>query len=168
MILGVQVIKITNKLINELKGVNKYLTRPLKQKWVTERKFRQLTIELISADSKFKFKLYMRQSTLHDNNFSCGISYIENGENDLTLARYNGSSHVHVNKIDNQRFDFQCHIHEANEECLKVAKKIEDYAISTTRYGDLAGAIQCILLDYNIKDLNIGQLIEQGGLFDEV
>lgn len=160
--------KITKELLAELKQVQKALTRPFKQKWTTERKFRQLSVELISQCGAYKFNLYLRQNELHDNNFSCGISLIRNGENDITLARYNGSNHVHVNKLDGKRFEFECHIHEANEECLKVAKKIEDHARATDKYTNLAGAIRCILEDYNIIDINLGQLIKQGGLFDEL
>ena len=160
--------KIDNNQIGELKKIAKILPKPLKTKWVIERKVKQFTVELISQDHSNRFKLYMRQSTLHEHNFSCGISLINDGENDLTLARYNGSHHIHVNKIDGQRFEFECHIHQANEECLKVAKKIEDFAIATDRYDDLSGAIQCMLKDYNIIDINLGQLIEQGGLFDEL
>lgn len=160
--------KITKELLSELKNVEKVLPKPLKQKLVTERKVRQLSIELVSVEHDYLFNFYIRQSVLHENNFSCGISLVESGENDITLARYNGSHHIHVNKLDGQRFEFVCHIHEANEECLKVAKKIEDYAIATDRYNSLSGAIQCILQDYNIIDINLGQLIEQGGLFDEL
>ncbi len=150
-----------------LKSVPKILLKPLRQKWIDQLKFRQLSIELCSQDQKHRFKLYMRQSNLDEDNFSCGLSYLESNESDITLARYNGSSHVHVNKCDGQRFDFQCHIHQANEASLKVSKKIENFAIQTDRYKNLSGAIQCVLKDFNIIDINIGQLIEQGGLFDE-
>ncbi|MCU4589088.1 hypothetical protein KTJ20_10030 [Acinetobacter ursingii] len=159
---------INDELLAELKSIHKELARPFKQKWTSERKFRQLTIELASIDQRFNFNFYIRQNELHENDFSCGISLIRQGENPLTLARYNGSSHVHVNKLDGQRFEFQCHIHEANSQCLKVAKKIEDHAHATDRYNNLAGAIQCIFEDYHIIDLNLGQLIKQGGLFDEI
>lgn len=159
--------KITAKMLQDLKAIQKELTKPLKQKWIVERKFRQLNVELIGIDGVDSFSLYMRQNELHENDFSCGISLIKQGENNLTLARYNGSSHIHVNKLDGQRFEFECHIHEANPACLKLAKKIEDYAIATQRYTNLAGAIKCLLSDYNIIDINLGQLIQQGGLFDE-
>jgi len=92
---------------------------------------------------------------------------IINGDNDITLARYNGSNHVHVNKCDGRRFDFECHIHEANERSLKASKKIENYAEPTNRYTNLQGAIQCALTDFNIMNLSIAQLVEQGGLFDD-
>ena len=159
--------KLSNEEILALKSMPKKLLKPLRQKWIDQLKFRQLSLELCSNDEEYRFKLYMRQSTLDDDNFSCGLSYLESNENDITLARYNGSSHVHVNKCDGQRFDFECHIHEANEESLKVSKKIENFAIKTNRYTNLSGAIQCVLKDFNIIDINIGQLIKQGGLFDE-
>ena len=62
---------------------------------------------------------------------------------------------------------FQCHIHQADEKSLKVSKKIENFAIATNRYTNLQGAVQCALKDFNIIDLDIGQLIQQGGLFDD-
>ncbi|MEN8381335.1 hypothetical protein [Acinetobacter radioresistens] len=155
---------INDKEIEAFKKMQKFLTKPLKQKWTTNHKVRQLSIELYSGDHFFK--IYMRQSTVDEDNFSCGISLISNGKNDITLARYNGSNHVHVNKCDGRRFDFECHIHTANEASLKASKKIENYAEPTNRYTNLQGAIQCALRDFHIMDLSIGQLIEQGGLFD--
>lgn len=157
---------LTNTEIDLLKILPKYLTKPMRHKWITNLKVKQLSIELYGGDHLFK--IYMRQSVLDEDNFSCGVSLVVNGNNDITLARYNGSSHVHVNKCDGRRFDFECHIHMANEESLKASKKIENYAEPTNRYTNLQGAIKCVLSDFHIVDLTIGQLIEQGGLFDEV
>lgn len=157
--------KLTDKEILAFKIMPKYLTKPLKQKWTINLKVKQLSIELYSGS--YNFNIYMRQAMLDEDNFSCGISLTANGNNDITLARYNGSNHVHVNKCDGRRFDFECHIHEANEKSLKASKKIENYAEPTNRYTNLQGAIQCVLDDFHIMDLSIGQLIEQGGLFDD-
>lgn len=157
--------RLTNDEIAALKKMPKFLTKPLKQKWTINLKVKQLSIELYSGDHLFK--IYMRQAVMDEDNFSCGISLITNGNNDITLARYNGSNHVHVNKGDGRRFDFECHIHEANENSLLASKKIENHAEPTNRYTNLQGAIQCVLTDFHIADLSIGQLIEQGGLFDD-
>lgn len=157
--------KMTDKEILAFKNMPKYLTKPLKQKWTINLKVKQLSIELYSGS--YNFNIYMRQAMLDEDNFSCGISLTANGNNDITLARYNGSNHVHVNKCDGRKFDFECHIHEANEKSLKASKKIENYAEPTNRYTNLQGAIQCVLADFHIMDLSIGQLIEQGGLFDD-
>lgn len=157
--------KLTDKEILAFKNMPKYLTKPLKQKWTINLKVKQLSIELYSGS--YNFNIYMRQAMLDEDNFSCGISLTANGNNDITLARYNGSNHVHVNKCDGRKFDFECHIHEANEKSLKASKKIENYAEPTNRYTNLQGAIQCVLADFHIMDLSIGQLIEQGGLFDD-
>lgn len=157
--------KLTDKEILVFKDMPKYLTKPLKQKWTVNLKVKQLSIELYSGDHNFN--IYMRQAMMDEDNFSCGISLTVDGNSDITLARYNGSNHVHVNKCDGRRFDFECHIHEANEKSLKASKKIENYAEPTNRYTNLQGAIQCVLTDFHIMDLSIGQLIEQGGLFDD-
>lgn len=159
--------KISDSEILVLKKVAKKLQKPLRQKWTNSLKVKQLSIDLCSIDGLYVFELYMKQALLDENNFSCGISYKDITNNVYTLARYNGSSHVHVNKCDGQRFEFECHIHQAKEGSLKLSKKIENFAIKTERYKDLHGAINCILLDFNVIDLNISQLIEQGGLFDE-
>ena len=157
--------RLNNKEILVFKNTPKYLTKPLKQKWTVNLKVKQLSIELYGGNHHFQ--IYMRQAVMDEDNFSCGISLVTNGNNDITLARYNGSNHVHVNKCDGRRFDFECHIHEANENSIKTSKKIENYAESTNRYTNLQGAIQCVLADFHIMDLSIGQLIEQGGLFDD-
>ncbi|TPR80636.1 hypothetical protein FJV18_04075 [Acinetobacter baumannii] len=159
--------KLNNIEIEALKNMQKSLTKPLRIKWTTSLKFKQITIDLCNIDRTMMFKLYMRQSVLDEDNFSCGISFTKNGEDDITLARYNGSNHVHVNKSDGQRFEFQCHIHQANEESFKVSKKIEHHAIATNRYTNLQGAIQCVIQDFAIINLDISQFFKQGGLFDD-
>lgn len=159
--------RISNAQIEALKAMPKQLAKPFRQKWVKSLKFNQLSIGLCDAEQQYNFNLYLRQSTLDIDNFSCGISLLEANEDDVTLARYNGSSHVHVNKCDGQRFEFQCHIHQASEESLKQSKKIENHATATDRYKNLQGAVQCVLKDFNIIGIDIAQLTTQGGLFDD-
>lgn len=136
-------------------------------KWKTHEKSRKLEIVVTSIDGLHSFVMYLRQNEIHENDFSCGLRLVRSGQDDVTLARYNGSSHRHVNKIEKDEISFKCHIHLATERYWNIGRKIEDYATSTVRYSNLSGAIQCMLVDYYISGLNVGQLIAQGGLLDE-
>lgn len=135
-------------------------------KWVTQRQSKQCDIDLISKTG-LKFVLYIRQNINDDDNFSCGLRLIQNGQEDITLTRYNGSNHTHTNTIENEQIDFECHIHQATERYQLIGKKIDSFALATTRYTDLRSAIKCLLQDCAIDGLQLEHLLPQGGLFDE-
>ena len=65
--------------------MQKTFNKPIPAKWITNLKFKQITIDLCNVDRTMMFKLYMRQSVLDEDNFSCGISFMKNGEDDITL-----------------------------------------------------------------------------------
>lgn len=96
-----------------------------------------------------KFHLYTRQSTLDPDDFSTGLIWLRSGD-DVTLARYNGASHVHRNAIEGDKLSFVCHIHELTERYQSVGKKGESYAVATTQYGNLDQALALLLKDWNI------------------
>lgn len=153
--------------IEYLNNVPKYYLGGESLKWKIKDKSRKLDVPVSSEDGQHAFIIYFRQCEKHENNFSCGVRLVRSGKDDITLVRYNGSSHVHVNFIEKDKMEFKCHIHLAAERYWAIGRKLEDYAVSTERYQNLAGAIQCLLVDYKIESLNIGQLIKQGGLLDE-
>lgn len=160
---------LTDEEITKLVEVKKlYTGKASALKWQSKLKNKTLDIPLSTEDGKMAFVIYARQNEIHENNFSCGIRLVQKGKDDLTLARYNGSSHVHVNHIEKDRFEFVCHIHLATERHWMSGKKLEDYAILADRYSDLIGAVKCILMDYNVSGIHDGQLVTQGGLFDEI
>lgn len=104
-------------------------------------------------DNKRNCSLYVRQNERIKNNFSCGILVIlDNGEK-LTLARYNGNDHPHLNPIEKTRFIDQYHIHLATERYIAFGKKPDKYAEITNRYATLKGALNCLVTDYHIAGI---------------
>jgi hypothetical protein len=62
------------------------------------------------------------------------------------LRRYNGKSHEHTNKMERQTiYDF--HIHFATERYQHSGLREDAYAEATNRYGDLQGALTCLIQD---------------------
>lgn len=108
----------------------------------------------VSADSGEKFSLYVRQSTIIAGAFSCGLAIEMPGQERLTLCRYNGNDHPHINPIEQQRMDFCCHIHRATARYIAAGRKPESYAEKTDRYHTVNGALACLLSDCNIRGLD--------------
>ena len=68
------------------------------------------------------------------------------------LRRYDGSDHTHYNRIEKEEID-GFHIHYATEryQLNRLKPKEDDYAQPTDRYGDLEGALQCLIDDANFE-----------------
>ncbi len=62
------------------------------------------------------------------------------------LRRCNGKSHEHTNLIEKQTF-YEFHIHMATERYQREGENEDWYAEPTDRYGDLSGAIDCLIAD---------------------
>lgn len=108
-------------------------------------------LEVLSNDSKYRFTLITRQSTLIPDNYSCGLLWHASSTNRVMLARYNGSDHEHANPIEGEAFSFSCHIHRATERYIAAGRKFEHYATPTKRYNSLEGAMVCLMQDNNIS-----------------
>lgn len=65
----------------------------------------------------------------------------------LTLARYNGPSHIHGD------ISYRPHIHRATERAIAAGKKPESEAYETNRYDTLSGALACLAEDYNLDGI---------------
>ena len=66
----------------------------------------------------------------------------------LTLARYNGPSHVHGD------IAYQSHIHRASERAIAAGKKPESEAEASDRFQTLEGALACLMQDFNVTGLD--------------
>jgi hypothetical protein len=69
------------------------------------------------------------------------------------LARYNGSSHPHPNRIEQTRIEFAPHIHKTTERYLRANMKADGFAEQTNRYSTLAGAMHALVTDLNMRGL---------------
>ena len=100
-----------------------------------------------------RFRIFTRQNNSVADDFSCGIRWeLPSGEN-LTLARYNGSSHPHRNAIEGESLPPACHIHKATERYLRHNRRAEGFAEETTRYSDMAGALRALAKDFCVSGL---------------
>lgn len=126
----------------------------------------ELNYDVVSSCDLYHFYLYTRQSVPDKDDFSCGLMW--KGSNsklnsNVTLIRYNGSSHIHSNFLENEEISQRCHIHRATQRYIQANKKPERYAQATDRYQNLKGAIRCLLQDCNVSGLNTvfqGDLLE--------
>lgn len=109
--------------------------------------------DVVSDDRQHRFTLFVRQSTLIASSFSCGLRWHVPAGGEAMLARYNGSDHAHRNSIEGDVFDGVCHIHSATQRYASLNRKLEHFAEATTRYSDQEGALQCLLVDWNISGL---------------
>lgn len=89
-----------------------------------------------------------------ESGFSCGLSWVTPGGETLTLLRYNGGAHQHVNKMEAEQLERVCHIHRATERYIKAGKKAEGFAEATTKFSTLKGALHCLVIDANIKGIS--------------
>ncbi|MGA7440921.1 MAG: hypothetical protein WBW82_02055 [Candidatus Sulfotelmatobacter sp.] len=102
----------------------------------------------VSSASGNEFVIAVRQAVPNPFNFSVILSYRMPGYNTLfRLRRYNGRHGGHTNEIEGDEIGDKCHVHTATERYQKLGAKEEGYAVETTRYSDLNGAVHCLLED---------------------
>lgn len=96
-----------------------------------------------------RFTLFLRQNSLDSFDFSAILGYHIPGTNTVfRLRRYNGR-HFHTNAIENETI-YGCHIHIATERYQIRGGDEEAFAIETTLYSDLRGALACLIADCHI------------------
>ncbi|MGC2446076.1 MAG: hypothetical protein WA477_00420 [Candidatus Sulfotelmatobacter sp.] len=102
----------------------------------------------VSSASGNEFFINVRQTVRNPLNFSVILSYRIPGYTTLfRLRRYNGKHGGHTNEIEGNHLGDECHIHTATERYQKLGGDEESFAVETTRYSDLNGAIRCLLED---------------------
>ena len=96
---------------------------------------------VVSEDGHHEFVLFTRQSLLIPNSFSAGMRWRSKTGEEVILIRCNGSDHPHGNALEHESFGAQQHIHLATERYIAAGRKAETYAMPTTSYSTLAGAL---------------------------
>ena len=90
----------------------------------------------------------VRQAVPNPLNFSVILMHRIPGYNTLfRLRRYNGRHGGHTNEIERNKIGDECHIHTATERYQKLGADEEGFAVETTRYSDVNGAVRCLLED---------------------
>ena len=142
---------ISNELLDQLRSCPKRVTS-----WVCQDREKpshiESTCEAIS-DVGDDFLIYMRQSKILNDDFSCGIKWKTPDGDWVALARYNGSSHVHTNRIDGEVFVQQCHVHQITVEAVQRGWSHENYAVANDSYATLNEAKHLLANEFNVQDL---------------
>lgn len=145
---------LTDEKIASLLRLSKTVRNPSARKKV-KGLHEQINYNVDSDDGETHFELFVRQNLKIQDDFSCGLLWLLPSGETVTLVRYNGSGHRHRNPIENQSFEYQCHVHRASERYVTTNKKPETFAEPTDRYQTLNGALDCLLCDCNISGLNV-------------
>ena len=137
----------TDDQIAELQSMPKRVTNP-RARWSDKPGHRQRNFQLTGLeDESRRFQIYLRQNEADVNDFSCGIAYLPIGGNRLTLARYNGPSHIH------RDIRYRAHIHRATAKAIAEGRKPESEADETDRYTTLNGAFRCLVDDFQVEGI---------------
>ena len=131
---------ITDKDLEYLCKLKKIVSNP-KINWKEKPGHKQKDFYVHSEKDEFIFRLYTRQNTLIEDDFSCGLAVVKPDGQSLTICRYNGSGHIHG------EFIFICHIHKSTEITIKSGKKPESHAEKTLKYKTLTGALYQLSID---------------------
>lgn len=99
----------------------------------------------VQGEGDARFAIYQRQNRKDQSDFSCGIRFCPPGATPLTLARYNGPSHVHG------EIRYRAHIHRTTASAIAAGRRPESYATPTDRYATLEGALACLLQDFHVN-----------------
>ena len=141
--------------LEELQSMVKHVTNP-RARWTSKPGHRQRNFQVIAgAEEETRFSIYQRQNKRDDSDFSCGIAFLPPGGARLTLARYNGPSHIHGD------IKFRPHIHRATARAIAVGKKPESEAAKTDRFNSLNGAFRCLLDDFRVEGVSPHELDQQ-------
>lgn len=141
---------ISIELLDQLKACSKTVT-----KWICQDRGKlshiESTCEAVS-DEGDDFLIYMRQNKSLDDDFSCGIKWKTPDGEWVVLARYNGSSHIHTNKLDGEVFVQQCHIHQITVEAVQRGWSHENHAVASDSYATLDEAKLLLANEFNVQE----------------
>ncbi len=139
----------TDQELDELRSMPKRVTNP-GARWASKPGHQQRNLQVIGLqDAAARFAVYLRQNEEDEADFSCGIGYLPQGGRRLTLARYNGPSHVHGD------IAYRPHIHRATERAIAAGRKPESEAEETDLYTTLDGAFRRLILDFQITGITV-------------
>ena len=105
---------------------------------------------VVIGEAQNEFRVILRKSKFNPLAFSAILGVrVPQSNRIFRLRRYNGKSHEHTNSLEKQTF-YDFHIHMATERYQRLGDREprEDaYAEVTARFGDLTGALDCLIED---------------------
>jgi len=138
-----------NNLISEEKIVDREFENFFNMK--SKRGHKELNLPIDRNDGS-SFRIIIRQNIEDALDFSVILGYVPSAKNVVfILRRYNGKSHEHTNRLDDNIPFYDFHIHQATEKYQKSGFKEEFFAESTGKYSNLRGALKCFFEDCNIR-----------------
>ncbi len=102
---------------------------------------------LVQGIGENQFHLILRQADSTPLDFSIILAVCPQNTNQLfRLCRYNGKSHEHTNRIEENTF-YDFHIHMATERYQELGMREDAYAEPSDRFWDFHTALRCMLDD---------------------
>jgi hypothetical protein len=143
---------LTDEQVKRLLLTPKRITNPAARN-VTDANHDKRDYIVESEDGTERFRVFVRQNKTILDDFSCGLQWLPAGGESLILARYNGSSHDHPNRIEGTRVEHSCHVHKTTERYIRANLKPEGFAEVTSTYQTCNGALNRLVIDCNIAGL---------------
>jgi len=156
---------ISDEKIQELARMPKRVKNPTAH-LVTDANHQKKDFLVESRDGTEQFKIFFRQSKTVANDFSCGIIWFPRGDESLILARFNGSSHVHVNRMGGEKMDCVCHVHRTTERYIQNNLSPDGHAIATASYKTASGALAELAREFKVTGLEGIAVPDQQELFN--
>jgi hypothetical protein len=115
----------------------------------------------VSGAKGHEFLLKFRQSEINPLDFSVILLYVPKGSSrQFRLRRYNGKSHEHTNRIEDNTF-YEFHIHTATERYQQLGCDEDAFAEPTDRYATYPEALECMIRDcaftFSTKNKDLGE-----------
>ena len=105
------------------------------------------------ASEERTYRLFVRQSTFRPAAFSVGLVLCTPSGGTVLLARYNGGSHAHRNRVERQRLPPGPHRHLTVRRYLDAGLRPDGYAETDGRFVSLAAALRCLIADCGIQGM---------------
>jgi hypothetical protein len=145
----------TDEQIHALLAMPKRVTHP-NARWHVQGKHTKMDYDVEGPEGA-RFLLYLRQHRFMPDDFSCGLRWTTPSGDTLTLVRYNGPSHDHLNHIEKESLGFVCHIHRATQRYIDAGRKPEGCAEDTSAYQTLTGTFHCLIRDCRISGIQTNE-----------
>lgn len=142
---------MTQEEISCLITIPKVITSSTRSKFKPGNRSRRINLEAMSEDKQFRFEIFIRQSEKFEERFSIGLRYILEKDDDIVLARYNGSQGQHVNKYTDGQIFSSFHKHFATEEAFQKGIKPEHTA-RVANYVNFSEALLRFFTELNFNN----------------
>jgi len=149
---------LTDALVERLRLLPKRVQNP-RVRLTIKGKHQEKNFDVSAVGGDETFALFIRQSILIPESFTAGLALVQPGGARLILVRYNGADHEHHNPIEGERFSHVFHIHTATERYAQLSRRVEKYAVETTRFTSVVSALKCLAEDWSITPVpDLGDL----------